>query len=190
MTTQAVAHPVPHLLSVRDFYKMGEVGILGPDDRVELIEGALIDMAPIGSPHAGMVTRLTNLFAQLLAGRAVLSPQNPVRLGEHSEPQPDLTVLRAREDFYADAHPEPADVLLLIEVADTSVRFDRETKVPLYARHGIPEVWLIDLNARRVEVHRGPMGGAYRERRFPENTETLGPALLPDVAIALGALWT
>ena len=112
MTTQVVAHPVQHLLSVRDFYKMGEVGILGPDDRVELIEGALIDMAPIGSPHAGMVTRLTNLFAQLLAGRAVLSPQNPVRLGEHSEPQPDLTVLRAREDFYADAHPEPADVLL------------------------------------------------------------------------------
>lgn len=190
MTTQAVARPVRHLLSVRDFYKMGEVGILGPDDRVELIEGVLIDMAPIGSPHAGMVTRLNNLLARALAGRAVLSPQNPVRLGEHSEPQPDLTVLRAREDFYADAHPEPADVLLLIEVADTSVRFDRETKVPLYARHGIPEVWLIDLNARRVEVYRGPTGGAYRERRFPDNTETLGPALLPDVTIALGALWT
>ena len=190
MTTEVVAHPVQHLLTVGDFYKMGEAGILGPDDRVELIEGALIDMAPIGSPHAGMVTRLNNLFVQALAGRAVLSPQNPVRLGEYSEPQPDLSVLRAREDFYADAHPGPADVLLLIEVADTSVRFDRETKVPLYARHGVPEVWLIDLNARRVEVYRAPTGGAYRERLFPENTETLAPSLLPDVEVALGALWT
>ena len=190
MTTQVVAHPVQHLLTVGDFYKMGEAGILGPDDRVELIEGALIDMAPIGSPHAGMVTRLIHLFARLLDGRAVLSPQNPLRLDEHSEPQPDLSVLRAREDFYADAHPGPADVLLLIEVADTSVRFDRETKVPLYARHGVPEVWLIDLNARRVEVYRAPTGGAYRERLFPEKTETLAPSLLPGVEIAPGALWT
>ena len=190
MTTQTVTYPVPHLFTVGDFYKMGEAGILGPDDRVELIEGALIDMAPIGSPHAGMVTRLNNLFAQALAGRAVLSPRNPLRLDEHSEPQPDLSVLRVREDFYADAHPGPADVLLLIEVADTSVRSDRETKVPLYARHGVPEVWLIDLNARRVEVYRAPTGGAYRERLFPEKTEALAPSLLPDVEIAPGALWT
>lgn len=129
-----------HLFSVDEYHKMGEAGIWGEDDRVELIEGELIDMPPIGSLHAGKVMRLVSFLTTALSNRAIVSPQNPVRLGEHSEPQPDLTVLRFRDDFYESAHPQPGDVHLLVEVADTTVRYDREVQIPLYARYGIPEV--------------------------------------------------
>ena len=128
-----------HRLSVDDYHKMGRAGIFGHDDQVELIEGRLIDMAPIGSDHAGTVIQLNAVLNRAFAQLALVSPQNPIRLSEHSEPQPDFAVLRPRADFYRTAHPQPHDVLLVIEVADTSVRYDREVKIPLYARHGIPK---------------------------------------------------
>ncbi|MCE2487883.1 MAG: Uma2 family endonuclease [Desulfurellaceae bacterium] len=139
--------PLPqHRLSADDYHKMGEAGIFDHADRVELIEGRLIDMAPIGSDHAGQLNAVLNrAFARL----ALVSPQNPIRLSEHSEPQPDFAILRLRADFYRTSHPQPSDVLLVIEVADTSIRHDREVKIPLYARHGIPEVWLLDLHNTR-----------------------------------------
>jgi Uma2 family endonuclease len=136
---------------------MGETGILGPHDRVELIDGEIIDMSPIGVMHAAIVARLASHFSQRLGPTAVVWCQNPVRLDDISEPEPDIAILRPRADFYMTAHPGPTDVLLVIEVADTSLAYDLGTKVPLYARHGIPEAWVIDAATRRTRVFRQPL---------------------------------
>ena len=137
---------------------MGEAGILGAADRVELIDGEIIDMSPIGALHAAIVARLASYFSQRLGGAAVVWCQNPVRLDDISEPEPDIVILRPRADFYMTAHPGPTDVLLVIEVSDTSLAYDLGTKVPLYARHGIPETWVIDAATRRTRVFRQPIG--------------------------------
>jgi Uma2 family endonuclease len=179
-----------HLFTVDEYHKMGETGILCEDDRVELIEGKLIDMPPIGSPHAGKVNRINTLLSRIIGRKAIIALQNPVRLGRRSEPQPDITILRPRDDFYEKSHPQPKDVLLLIEVADTTVRYDREVKSLLYAAYGIPEVWLIDLRAKRVEVYLQPSKDGYRQRLRPMNDERLTLSLLPDVSIAIADLWS
>jgi len=158
MATIPSPAPSRHLISVDAFHRMGEAGVLGPADRVELIDGEIIDMSPIGVMHAAIVARLASHFSQRLGPTAVVWCQNPLRLDEVSEPQPDITILRPRADFYTTAHPGPADVLLVIEVADTSLAYDLGTKVPLYARHGIPEVWVIDAATRRTRVFRQPVG--------------------------------
>ena len=159
MATIHFAAPSRHLISVDAFHRMGETGILGPADRVELIAVEIIDMSPIGVLHAAIVARLASCFSQRLGGAAVVWCQNPLRLDDINEPEPDIAVLRPRADFYTTAHPGPADVLLVIEVADTSLAYDLGTKVPLYARHGIPEVWVIDAATRRARVFRQPAGG-------------------------------
>jgi Uma2 family endonuclease len=178
-----------HRLTVEDYHKMGEAGILCEDDRVELIEGELIDIPPIGSIHAGKVIRLISSLNTALSGRAIISPQNPIHLGERSEPQPDVAVLRFRKDFYENAHPQPEDVLLLIEISDTTVSYDREMKIPLYGRSGIPEVWLIDLQQQRVEVYLQPSADGYRQMIRPGRDERIALSLLPDVSIAVADLW-
>jgi len=176
-----------HVVTVDDYYRMAEVGLLGPEDRVELIEGEIIDMTPIGTAYAGRVDRLNDFLSRSLHGRAIVRVQGPVRLGRRSEPQPDLAVLHYRDDFYASAHPGPADLLLIIEVADTTARYDRDVKVPLYARQGIGEVWLVDLETGGVEVYREPEQGAYRRvERLKEGM--LAPAAFPDVHLDVGAL--
>ena len=159
MATIPFAAPSRHLISVDAFHRMGETGILGPADRVELIEGEIIDMSPIGVLHAAIVARLASYFSQRLGNAGVVWCQNPLRLDDLSEPEPDIAILRPRADFYTTAHPGPADVLLVIEVADTSLAYDLGTKVPLYARHGIPEVWVIDAATRRTRVFCQPVGG-------------------------------
>lgn len=186
----AIAPPIlqRHRLNVTDYYRMAQAGILGEDDRCELIEGEIIDMAPIGSEHVSCVNRLTQLFAVRAAGRAIVSAQNPVRLSALSEPQPDVALLRYRDDFYRQAHPAPEDVLLIVEVADASLRYDREVKLPLYARHGIPEVWIVDLQNSRVEIFRRPEGDGYRKMIQPERNEAVAPASLPDCLVDLGSL--
>ena len=139
MDNAAVA-PARHRLTVHDYHRMADAGIFGKDDRIELIDGDLVDMAPIGQGHAAVVARLTRALFMACADRAIVWPQNPIRLDQSSEPQPDVTVLRHRADFYADGErPGPADVLLLVEVADSSLRYDRTVKLPLYARAGIAE---------------------------------------------------
>jgi Uma2 family endonuclease len=153
---------------------MAEVGILDAEARVELIDGDIIDMAPPGSPHAGTICYLTETLMRAVAGRANVRAQNPVRLSDFSEPQPDLALLRRREDFYRERHPQPDDVLLIIEIAATSLRFDRETKLPLYARHGIPEFWLVDLGSRRLFRHRAPQHGSYTLVDEPDLGATVG----------------
>lgn len=144
MATIPLTGPARHLISVDAFHRMGEAGILGPADRVELIDGEIINMSPIGALHAALVARLASTFSQRLGEAAVVWSQNPLRLDDIGEPEPDIAILRPRADFYTTAHPGPTDVLLAIEVADTSLAYDLGTKVPLCARHGIPEVWVID----------------------------------------------
>ena len=158
MATIPCAPPSRHLISVDAFHRMGETGILGPQDRVELIDGEIIDMSPIGVLHAAIVARLASHFSQRLGPIGVVWCQNPLRLDDISEPEPDIAILRPRADFYMTAHPGAADVLLVIEVADTSLAYDLGTKVPLYARHGIPEVWVIDAATRHTRVFRRPVG--------------------------------
>ena len=178
--------PARHRLDVDDYYRMAEAGILGEDDRVELIDGELIDMAPIGQSHAGVVNGLNRVFVMTCGERAVVSVQNPLRLNRLNEPQPDVVVLRPRDDFYQlGTRPGPADVLLLVEVADSSLRYDRAVKLPLYARSGIGEVWIVDLVRRVVDVHRTPSAGGYAtvETHGPEDTVTLG--LAPEITVDL-----
>jgi Uma2 family endonuclease len=171
--------------TVDEYYRMAEAGILHEDDRIELIEGEIVEMAPIGSNHASYVDRLAQLFFGLISGRAIIRVQSPIHLGEYSELQPDVTLLRARPDFYASAHPGPADILLLIEVADTSAAYDREVKAPLYARADIQEYWIVDLAEKSVEVYREPNPEGFRLIRLLRQGDRITPEAFPDVEIAI-----
>jgi Uma2 family endonuclease len=162
---------------------MADGGVFTEDDRVELLEGEVVEMAPIGSRHAGCVNRLNMFFAKRLEGHTIAAVQNPVLLSEHSEPQPDFALLRPRPDAYAGSHPGPEDVVLLVEVADTTAAWDRRHKLPLYAAAGVPEVWLIDLTAEVVEVCRRPEGAAYREVRVALPAEHIAPEAFPEVSL-------
>jgi Uma2 family endonuclease len=173
------------LFTVDEFYQMAEAGILREDDRVELLAGEVVQMTPIGSRHAACVSRLNRLLNQGLGEECIVRVQDPVRLDEHSEPQPDVAVLRFRQDFYREAHPGPADVLLVIEVADSSADLDREVKVPLYARAGVPEVWVVDLAARAVDVYREASPEGYRHHRRMGPADRLIPDRFPSLEIAV-----
>jgi Uma2 family endonuclease len=156
-----------HSFTVDEFERMGAAGIFHPDDRLELIEGEIVEMPPIGSSHAACVDALALLFNETARRRFLVRIQSPIRLDDFSEPQPDVALLRWRDDFYRQAHPTPADVLLVVEVADTTVESDRQVKIPLYARAGIPEVWLVNIPGERIEVYSDPEGETYRQvRRF------------------------
>ena len=160
MTVQTVPVQLSRLaFTIEQFQRMDASGIFAGDQRLELIHGEIVEMSPIGTRHAGSVNRLVNLFKQI--DNAYLSVQNPVQLGDASLPQPDIALLRRRDDFYDNAYPGPADVLLLVEVADTSLAYDRDVKVPLYAQAGIAEVWIVDLNKRELVVYRSPVNGKY-----------------------------
>ncbi len=169
-----------------DYHRMIEAGILGRDDRVELIEGEIVEMSPIGPRHTGTLDRLNRLFTIRLGEQAIVSIQSPVTLPEvSSEPEPDLALRRPREDFYVGGHPGPADILLVIEVGDSSAGFDRHVKLPLYARAGIVEVWLVDVGARTVVAHRDPGEGAYATSVALGPDATLAPTAFPELALAL-----
>lgn len=192
MATQAehmaiAAPPRPYRWTVAEFHKLADAGLFTEDDRIELIEGELIEMAPIGSDHGGNVKKLNHKLTTLLGGKAIVSVQDPVTLGEHSEPQPDIALLRWRDDFYQHAHPRPDDVLLIIEFADTTARYDREVKVPLYARHGMAEVWLLDPAQRRLEAYRRPITGEYTEIQYYREGP-VAPERLPEAVIRLADL--
>lgn len=163
MSTVAERWVSKRLLSVDDYYRMAEVGLLAPDERVELIEGEIIVMAPIGSTHAGVVDELCRILGRAVGDRAILGVQRPVRLDRRNETQPDLVLLKPRPDFYKKGHPTAGDVLLIVEVAELSLRYDREIKIPLYARFDIPEAWLFDMGQRVLHVFRSPISGTYAE---------------------------
>lgn len=167
---------------------MAQAGVLGEDDRVELIEGEIVEMTPISSRHAACVDRLNRLFTRCLGEAAIVRVQSPVRLSELSESQPDLALLRPKPDFYAAAHPEPGDVLLVIEVAESSPEYEQEIKIPLYGRAGILEAWLVDLRGERIEVHRKPSRRGYTEIREARRGQRIALAAFPDRELAVADL--
>lgn len=181
--------PVRHPVTVDEFERMVEAGVFAPDERLELIDGEILDMSPIGDPHQGCVNRLTALFARLAADdRAVLQVQGAFQAGDWSMPQPDIALLRPRTDFYASGRPQPGDLLLAVEVADSSVRHDRETKRPLYARVGVPEMWIVDLNGGVVEVATGPSARGYARIVEAGPGDTIAPAAFPDLTLPAARL--
>jgi Uma2 family endonuclease len=191
-TMGANDHPVllqRHRLTVDEYYRMGDAGILAPDARVELIEGEVIDMAPMKSAHAGMVNLLARCLYRAAGDNADVTCQTPLRLGTRSEPQPDLMLVRPRPDAYTSSHPTAADVLLLIEVADSSLGYDTVIKLPLYARHRVPEVWIVDLEHRRVQCFRRPECEDYVEASILETPGALPVGLLPQVNVDLSGLF-
>lgn len=181
METWVEVQVTRRLFTADEFHAMAEAGILHEDDRIELIEGELIEMAAIGTKHMTCVIELTRLLVPLVGDEARVSPQNPIRLGENLEPQPDLAILRARD--YRNSLPGPEDVLLLIEVSDTTLRYDRETKLPLYARTGVREAWIMDLQNGMMERHTEPSESGYGLVRRVGRSESLSSEVLPNIAL-------
>ena len=167
---------------------MARAGVFAEDDRVELLDGEIVEMTPIGPEHSGCVGVLTGLLARRLGDRAFVWVHNPVHLPDRSEPEPDVVLLRPRPDGYRTAHPLPADILLIIEVADTSLESDRGVKLPLYAQAGIPEVWLVNLPGEVIEVCREPGAGRYGSRHFARRGETVSCLAFPEMALAVDAI--
>lgn len=172
--------------TVHEYHRMGEAGILHEDDRVELIEGEIVEMAAIGARHFTCVNSLNRLLMRAVGDESIVSVQNPVRLDERNEPQPDLAVIRARD--YRESLPMPEDVLLLIEVSDTTLAYDKNVKLPLYARSGIREVWIVDLAGEMIERHTGPSGDGYRRVEKARQGESLASVVMPELALDVNAV--
>ena len=178
-----------HRFTVTDFARMGEAGMFAAGDRVELIDGEIREMTPIGPSHAGIVDRLAELLISRLAGKANVRIQNPIRLGRYTEPQPDLVVARRRTDYYTDRHPEADDVLLVIEVADSSLLYDQVEKAPRYAAAGIPEAWLVDVSGETVTVHTGPGSDGYTEERLLRRGEEVASVTVTELRLPVDEIF-
>ena len=177
-----------HKLDVGAYHRMA-ADVFTPEDRVELIEGDLIGMAPISTDHAGCVDELTRLVMRAYGDVAHVAVQNPVHIDRFNEPQPDVALARPRPDRYRASRPGPTDLLLVIEVAVSSLRFDRAVKLPIYARAGVPEVWIVDLVGRQVEVYRTPTGNGYAEMTTKGPADTVAPVLLPEIRLELATVF-
>lgn len=176
--------------TIDEYHQMAELGVLKKEDRLELIEGDIVHMAAIGSVHAACVNRLNRLFNKVFPEDILIGVQNPVILDDFSEPEPDLSLLKARKDFYAKRHPTAEDIFLIVEVADSSMQYDQEVKLPLYAQSGIPEVWIIDLNAARIDVytHCTARERRYKFRRSFFSGETVSPSLFPTITLPIDGM--
>lgn len=183
MVTQTAAPVRKRLFTTREYHQMVAAGILTKDDRVELIKGEIVAMSPIGPHHSGIVNRLVRILVPQQENRMLASIQNAVQLDQFSQPEPDLAFLKPRADDYVDSHPTPDDVYLLIEVADSSLAFDRDVKADLYAEAGIPEYWLIDLVNNAFLVYRQPSPEGYRRRQKIVAGETVSPQAFPDIRL-------
>ena len=182
---EAQTEPTRRRISVDEYYAMAEAGILGMDERVELIDGEIITMSPIGPEHGASVDVGTYFLVSLLGRRAIVRVQGNVRLDEYNEPQPDFALLKWRDDFYRQQLPGPNDVLLVIEVADSSLSYDRNTKLALYAGFGIPEVWIANIPDRVVETYSDPIDGRYSTERKYQTGETVSPGAFDDVELSV-----
>jgi Uma2 family endonuclease len=174
----------PRLFTIDELEAMVRAGIIGEDERVELIEGQIVEMSATGTGHTWVVSRLERNFHR--RDDVVVTGQSTFQIGERGGPEPDVVVLRA--DTPQNQRPSPAHTLLIIEVADTSLAYDRYTKAPLYARAGVPEYWIVDLNGERIEVYREPSPAGYRTVRFVLRGESLSPAFAPDLTIEVDAI--
>jgi Uma2 family endonuclease len=171
--------------TVHDYHRMGAAGILSPTDRVELIDGEIVTKMAIGPRHGACVDRANRALTTAVDTSAIVRVQGSVRLNLFNEPEPDIALLRPRDDFYRSAHPGPADILLVVEVAESSIDFDREIKARVYARAGLPEYWLVDLNEDLVHVHADPHNGIFRAVASYRREQSITPRLLPDFAISV-----
>lgn len=171
--------------NVDDYYRMAEAGLFSAGERVELIEGEVVEMSPIGSHHQGCVDELNSLLASRVGRTAIVRVQGPIRIDDYSEPEPDIALLKPRADYYRKSHPTPADVLLVIEVADTSADYDRNVKLPLYARAGIPEAWLVILAKDLIEVHCQPKNGKYQKVQRLKRGKTLVFPTVPGLSLTI-----
>jgi Uma2 family endonuclease len=180
---------VRHKLTVADYHRMAEVGILAANARVELIEGEIFDMAPIGSKHGSVVDKLTRLLVRAVGDYAIVRVQGSIRLNRHTEPQPDIALLKYRADFYENAIPSANEVALLIEVADSTLVYDRDVKAPLYALAGIPEYWLFDLDNRQIVFHCQPIDGQYRRITALGTPSIISIQALENISIDLSGLF-
>lgn len=180
--------PQRRLFTADEYEKLAEVGILREDERVELIEGEIYAMSRIGSPHSACVSRFTSQLPARLAGRAIVRVQDPIRIGQRSEPEPDFSIAAPREDFYQSGHPTAADLFFVVEVMDTSAYYDRNVKLPLYAAAGIREVWLVDLANALLEVHRRPLNGQYAEKATFTRGQQVAPEAFPDVVLDVDSI--
>lgn len=179
-----------HYRFTRDeYHRMAQTGILPPDARVELINGEILEMSPIGRRHKVSVDRLTDIFAPALQGKAIVRVQSSIVLSDGQEPEPDITVLRYRDDFYGESDETPADILLIIEVADTSEGYDRRTKGPLYARYGIPELWIADVNRDRLTVYRDPTPDGYATTHVLSPGQSVSPLAFPSLSVPVTAVF-
>jgi Uma2 family endonuclease len=175
-------------ITAQEYQRMGEVGILRREDRVELIEGDLIEMSPIGGAHIFWVMKLTRLLTLAAGLRAYVSVQSSVRLDDRTEPEPDIALIRPDFKPVGNAPPATADLLLLVEVADTSLRYDKTIKAELYARHGVPEYWIVDIDAHVIHVHRNAKPAGYADIGEARPGSTLEPVLLPDLRLPIADL--
>ena len=176
------------LFTVDEYYKMVDAGILHEEDRTELIDGEIILMSPMGSHHAAVVTRVTDLFVPLFKGKALLRPQLPLRLNDLNESQPDIVLLKPKKDCYVSRHPGPADVFLVMEIADSSLRYDRDVKLPIYATAQLDEVWIAHLSKETLLVYRDPMGGTYKTLQTFRSGQSLSCLRFPDIQLAVDDL--
>ena len=178
-----------HRITVDEYYRMTEVGLIAPDARVELIEGEIIDMASIGSPHGAVVDILNHALVHAVGDRAIVRVQGPVRLSRYSEPVPDLAVLKPKERGYRAGHPSGLETYLLIEVSETSLRYDREIKVPLYARHEVPEVWIVNLRHEKIHFYQDLKEGAYSDVSFTSKPGVIELSMLSGVTVNLSEVF-
>jgi len=181
-------NPDPHRFTVDQYHRMGESGILGDDDRVELVDGSVLEVPPAGSSHAERVGLIGDLLRRTVGDRATVRVRSPLELDGSSEPEPDICVVVPQAGHYAENHPRPTDVLLLVEMADTAVGFDNEVKGPLYASAGIIETWIVDSSAGVVVVARDPQRCGYMDNRRVGAGETVTPLMLPGAAVAVSDL--
>lgn len=178
-----------HRFKVEEYHRLIESNILHEDDRVELIEGRIIDMAPIVSRHAACVSRLNEIFSEKLQKRAILNIQNPICLTEYSELEPDIAIIKRRSDFYAEQLPQPEDVLLIIEVADSSLEYDCETKIPLYAKENIKEVWLVNLIENILQIYKEPTPEGYNTMLKCRYNQKISPENFSDITLTVSEIF-
>ncbi len=177
-----------HRFNVKDYYRMAETGVFRPDARVELLDGRIIDMSPIGPFHGSVTKYLNQMFTAAARGRWITQIQDPVRLDEHSEPEPDVALLKPVADFYRKQHPQPEDVFLLVEVSDSTLETDQAEKLPAYGRAGIAEVWIVNLNDATIEVYREPNFTGYGCRTVLRAGGQARPLAFPDAAVDVAEL--
>ena len=172
-------------LNVSQYHQMSEAGIFSENDKVELINGEIIEMSPIGRRHAACVDRINRLFSNILGIKVLVRVQNPIILNNLSEPEPDIALLKPRADFYESGHPQPQDIFLLIEVADSSLEYDRDVKIPLYASSGISEVWLVDIYEQVIIVYRYPSENGYSDIQTLSRGEKLSIQTFPEINLVV-----